>query len=212
MTSYNLIPSNTLRRLPLYLSYLKSLPESGPVNISATGLSDALHLNHVQVRKDLAYVSSSGKPKIGYLVEALIGDIEHALGYNNVDSAVLVGAGHLGRALMEYDGFQEYGLEIVAAFDADRRLCGSEFGGKAVLGMDKLQDLCKRMQIHLGIIAVPMDEAQSVCNLLVESGIQAIWNFAPVFLKAPRNILVQNENLAVSLAALSKRLVEKNRR
>jgi redox-sensing transcriptional repressor len=172
-------------------------------------IAEVLRLNDVQVRKDLALVSDGGRPKIGYILEDLISDIEHCLGYDNVDSAVLIGAGNLGRALLAYEGFSVYGLDIVAAFDIDESIFGSTISGKQVLPVDKVNSLCTRMKIKIGIITVGAEEAQKVCDLLVESGVLAIWNFAPIHLKVPGHVLVQNENMASSLAILSNHLVEK---
>lgn len=203
------VSRQTLERLPLYLSYLKALPKDSPDNISATIIAGALKLNHVQVRKDLAAVSSSGKPKIGYITEALIKEIEQFLGYDDTDDAVIVGAGKLGRALLDYDGFKGYGLNILAAFDIDESLVRTEANGKPVLPMDKLKDLCQRLKVHIGIITVPAKHAQEVCDILADCGILAIWNFAPVNLVVPDHILVQNENMASSLAILSNHLKEK---
>lgn len=114
------VSKQTLERLPAYLNYLKSLPEEEAPNISATIIAEELGLNDVQVRKDLAMISSGGRPKVGYITAGLIQDIEQFLGYGNADRAVIVGAGHLGQALLCYHGFSEYGLEVVAAFDADQ--------------------------------------------------------------------------------------------
>ena len=111
------ISKHTLQRLPMYLSYIQGLPEDAPKNISATTIAEALQLNDVQVRKDLASVSSSGKPKVGYNVKDLIAELEAFLGYNDIDNAVIVGAGSLGKALLNYSGFKAYGLNIIAAFD-----------------------------------------------------------------------------------------------
>ena len=116
---YNKISKFVLKRLPGYLSYLKSLPEDGSAHFSATTLANALGMGQVQVRKDLAMVSDGGRPKIGYLRSALIEDIEQFLGYDNTTDAVLIGAGKLGQALMGYKGFDEYGLNVLAAFDAN---------------------------------------------------------------------------------------------
>jgi redox-sensing transcriptional repressor len=203
------ISAQALRRLPMYLNYLKSLPANQSVNISATTIADALRLNDVQVRKDLALVSTGGRPKIGYITKNLIFDIENFLGYDNADSAVLAGAGDLGRALLSYDGFTKYGLNIVAAFDINQDLIGNSFNGKKVLSSDKLKDLCSRMKVRIGIIAVPAERAQEICDLMIESGILAIWNFAPTHLLVPDHILLQNEDMAFSLARLSKHLSEK---
>ena len=203
------VSKQTLERLPAYLNYLKSLPEDEAPNISATIIAEELGLNDVQVRKDLAMISSGGRPKVGYITAGLIQDIEQFLGYGNADRAVIVGAGHLGQALLCYHGFSEYGLEVVAAFDADQEKCGIKIDGKPVLPMEKLPDLCRRMNIRMGIITAPAPAAQEVCDRLIESGIMAVWNFAPVHLKVPKNVLVQNENMAYSLAVLSKHLIEK---
>lgn len=202
------IPLRTLQRLPLFLKYLRSLPKDGATNISATTIADALGLNDVQVRKDLASVSSGGRPRIGYITRDLIYDIEQFLGYSDLRSAVLVGAGDLGRALLSYKGFAEYGLDIVAAFDVAQSVIGTDINGKPVLPDEKLRDLCVRMKIRIGIITVPASEAQAVCDMLVDSGILAVWNFAPVSLKVPGHVLVQNENMACSLAVLSKYLTK----
>ena len=200
------ISKQTLQRLPLYLSYIKALPADAPKNISATMIAEALQLNDVQVRKDLASVSSSGKPKVGYNVKDLIAELEAFLGYNDIDNAVIVGAGSLGKALLNYSGFKAYGLNIIAAFD----LCEepTEFQGKTVFPIAQLGSFCRKVNVHIGIITVPASSAQEICDLLVESGIRAIWNFAPVHLVVPDGILVQNENMASSLALLSNHLRE----
>jgi AT-rich DNA-binding protein len=190
----------------MYLSYIQGLPEDAPKNISATTIAEALQLNDVQVRKDLASVSSSGKPKVGYNVKDLIAELEAFLGYNDIDNAVIVGAGSLGKALLNYSGFKAYGLNIIAAFD----LCEepTEFQGKTVFPIAQLGSFCRKVNVHIGIITVPASSAQEICDLLVESGIRAIWNFAPVHLVVPDGILVQNENMASSLALLSNHLRE----
>ena len=199
----------TLKRLPTYLSYLKALPSEASANISATALAAGLHMGEVQVRKDLALVSDGGRPKIGYNREHLIADIENFLGYGNSNDAVLIGAGKLGRALLGYGGFVEYGLNIVAAFDANDTLIGTTNGGKPIMHLSRLGEVCQRYKIKIGIITVPAEYAQGVCDLLIENGILAIWNFAPKHLNVPDGILVQNENMAASLALLCKHLNER---
>lgn len=200
------ISNSVLKRLPVYLAYLKELPPDGPENISATTLATALNMGEVQVRKDLAMVSDGGRPKVGYPRERLIGDIQQFLGYDNTNEAVLIGAGKLGRALLGYSGFSEYGLNIIAAFDANEAMEGTVESGKPILSLRKLPEVCQEHQVLMGIITVPSANAQTVCDLLIENGIQAIWNFAPTHLDVPEGILVQNENMATSLAVLSKHL------
>ncbi|MEG1560069.1 MAG: redox-sensing transcriptional repressor Rex [Clostridia bacterium] len=203
------ISIQTLQRMPMYLNLLKEKDKSEIVNISAGSIADELGLVEIQVRKDLASVSNGGKPKIGYIVSDLIVDIEFALGYTDVNDAVLVGAGRIGRALLSYEGFKEYGLNIVAAFDIDEKVVGTDESGKQILHIEKLKDLCERMKIRIGIITVPAFCAQVVCDMLVDAGIIAIWNFAPTYLKAHDDIMIKNENMAVSLAELSNHLTAK---
>jgi len=205
------ISVQTLQRLPLYLHYMKSLPSDNSTFISAKALGNALNYGEIQVRKDLSAVSDGGKPKVGYSTAELIHDIESYLGYNDVNDAVLVGTGKLGSALLSYEGFKAYGLNIVAAFDSDPEKCGKDGSGKQILPLDKLENLCRRMKIRIGIITVPSSSAQSVCDLLVKGGVEAIWNFAPTHLSVGDGVLLKNENMASSLAVLSKHLSEKDR-
>ena len=199
------ISKSVLKRLPSYLAYLKSMPENSPSHISATALANALGMGEVQVRKDLAMASDGGRPKIGYLREALIDDIEQFLGYDNTTDAVLIGAGKLGQALMGYKGFDEYGLNIMAAFDRDPKMDRTD-EGTPVYNISKLESYCQRHKVLMGIITVPGDAAQEVCDRLIACGIKAVWSFAPAHLEVPEGILVQYENMATSLAVLSMHL------
>lgn len=196
------VSKSVLKRLPGYLAYLKSLPDTAPENISATALAQALGMGEVQVRKDLAMVSDGGRPKVGYRREGLIDDIEQFLGYDNTTDAVLIGAGKLGLALMGYIGFEEYGLNILAAFDVKPSLEQTE-DGQPVYPMTDLDRFCRIHKVRLGIITVPAAAAQEAADRLIAVGVKAIWNFAPAHLDVPEGILVQNENMATSLAVLS---------
>ena len=205
MNGYS-IPKATLGRLPQYLQYLKNLPESRGSTISATAIAKGLSLGDVQVRKDLQAVSGAGKPKIGYEKDKLIADIERHLGYEQLTNAVLVGAGKLGRALLDYDGFEEFGVKIIAAFDSNEHVIRMGNSSKSILPIKDIEAFCKENEVKLGIITVGQGSAQEVCDKLVESGIEAIWNFAPVSLKVPKGILLKQENLALSLAYLNNQI------
>jgi AT-rich DNA-binding protein len=202
------ISKSTLQRLPTYLTYLKSLPAHGPLNISSVSIASALNMGEVQIRKDLASVSGSGKPKIGYIVSDLIKELEEFLGCDDVNNAVIVGAGKLGKALLDYKGFGEYGLNIVAGFDIDESKEGKTMEGSQIFSLSKFENLCSRLKIKIGIITVPAECAQTVCDLMVKSGILAILNFAPTHLVVPDNILVHNQDIAASLSVLSNHLKE----
>lgn len=199
------ISKSVLKRLPGYLSYLKTIKDDNSPYISATSLANALGMGEVQVRKDLAMVSDGGRPKIGYLRESLIEDISQFLGYDNTTDAILVGAGKLGQALLGYSGFEAYGLNILAAFDVEP-FAEKTKEGKPLYVLSQMEAFCRVNKVLMGIITVPAKHAQSVCDQLVACGIKAIWNFAPTHLDVPPNILVQNENMATSLAVLSMHL------
>ena len=202
MNGYS-IPKATLGRLPQYLEYLRSLPEIRST-ISATAIAKALSLGDVQVRKDLAAVSGAGKPKIGYETDQLIADIESHLGYERLTNAVLVGAGKLGKALLDYDGFEDFGVKIIAGFDCNETPLKN--GTKDILPIKEIGAYCREHNVKLGVITVGGGSAQEVCDKLVESGIEAIWNFAPVTLKVPNGVLLKQENLALSLAYLNNQI------
>lgn len=199
------ISKSVLKRLPGYLSYLKSIPEDATPYISATALANALNMGEVQVRKDLAMVSDGGRPKVGYLRESLIEDISQFLGYDNTTDAILVGAGKLGQALLDYTGFSAYGLNILAAFDVLPSVQETS-AGRHIYPMEQLEGFCRQNKVLMAIITVPASHAQAVCDRLIQCGIKAVWNFAPTHLDVPKGILVQNENMATSLAVLSMHL------
>ena len=196
------IPEISLQRLPIYLNYLKSLPE-GDKYISSGAIAAALGMGEVLVRKDLAYTSSSGRPKVGYVRAELIAAIEEYLGCNKKKNAVLVGVGGLGSALLSYGGFSKYGIDIVEAFDSYPEKIGTTVGGKAVRGDDELASAVNKYGALLAIVAVPAVAAQQVCDCLAASGVKGILNFAPVQLKAPENVVVRNIDVAASLAILA---------
>lgn len=200
------ISTQTLRRLPVYLDYLRQVSTR---RTSATAIAGALGLSEIQVRKDLAAITGGGRPGVGYDTEALIEDISHYLGYDRRVKAVLVGAGNLGRALAGYGGFMRCGLDIAAVFDSDASLAGAQVGRCKVRPMGALPEFCRKNAVQIGIITVPAKSAQEVCDALVSGGIRAIWNFAPVHLRAPEGVMVQNENLVASLTVLSRRLAER---
>ena len=204
----NNVSKKLLKRLPLYLNYLKSMPEHSQ-NVSATSLAKALGLGDVQVRKDLAKVSHTGRRRTGRSRELLIQDIENYLDLVTKTGSIIVGTGKLGQALLDYNGFEEFGLNILAGFDLHPDAKQSEVG-KPIYHINRLESFCKCYDVHIGIITVPAQSAQSVCDCLIACGIKAIWNFAPVHLHVPEYAVVQNENLAVSFTSLILQLRNKS--
>jgi redox-sensing transcriptional repressor len=200
------IAEAALRRLPLYHRILKDRLEAGLVYASSTDIASELGLDSTQVRKDLETTGVIGRPKVGFVTRDLIIGIEHFLGWNNTKDAFLVGAGHLGAALLGYEKFRECGMSIVAAFDQDQAKIGQQLHGREILPLQQLPVLAQRMHVHIGVITVPAAAAQDVANMMVDAGILAIWNFAPVRLRLPESLIVHNEDLYCSLASLSQKL------
>jgi redox-sensing transcriptional repressor len=206
------VPLPSIRRLPQYLQLLYSLQVRGREVVSCTRIAEELGLVSIQVRKDLAAIGVVGKPKVGYEIPALITAIRDFLGMNNTSEAFLVGAGCLGGALLGYEGFQEFNLNLVAGFDNNPSKYGTEIHGKPIFALDKLPDLAERMHILIGILTVPAAVAQDVANLMVLSGMRAIWNYTPTKLEVPEIVVVEDVKLAASLAVLSSRLSASLRR
>ncbi len=193
-----------LQRMPYYLHCLEEAKAEGINTISATSIANKLQLNDVLVRKDISAVASAkGKPKAGFPVDMLIRDIENYMGCNDRKEAVIAGAGSLGTALLRNSEFEEYGLSIAAAFDVRPELIGKTINNIPVYEDDELEAFCREREIQLGVITAPPEAAQKIADAMVRGGIKAIWNFALVKLAVPEGILVQNENLASSLAMLS---------
>ena len=206
----SLISKATLGRLPLYLEHLRKMNKNNEMYVSATMIAKDLYLGEVQVRKDLNAVSGAGKPKIGYEIEELIRSIESVLGYDNLTNAVIVGAGKLGKALLNYVGFEEFGVKIMAAFDIIVTEPQLEKSQKQILPMEQFGEYCKNNNVKIGIISVNSEASQDICDLMIANGIIAIWNFTSVNLYVPKGILLKQENLALSLAHLNNQLVNQN--
>ena len=198
-----------LKRLPAYLRELRRLREAARERVSSPVLARALRIDTISARKDLDRVGAVGSPGVGYRVRELIDSIETFLGWKNVSEAFLIGIDGFGAGLLGYGGFSAYGLKIIAAFDADPGKIGTEIHGRSVFGVERLEELVRRLQVRIGIICVPAAFAQEVADAMVAGGIRAIWNFANVSLKVPEEVVVQREVIAGGLAVLS---VKMNRR
>ena len=196
-------PHPSIRRLPSYLRLLRRLRVDGAQKVSCTRIARELDLDSTQVRKDLALTGITGRPRIGYELSPLIEAIESFLGWNTASDAFLIGAGSLGKALIGYENFRSCGLNIVAAFDISEDRIGQEIFGRKVYNLNDMPTLARDMGVTLGVLTVPSSAAQTAANVMVASGIKGIWNFAPVKLDLPDNVLVENVELVSSLAVLS---------
>jgi redox-sensing transcriptional repressor len=202
-------PLPTIRRIPRYLNVLEEFSTIGLDHVSATDIALKLNLKPIQVRKDMAFTGIVGKPKVGYKTEELITAIRSFLGWDSATDAFLVGTGALGTALLGYRGFAERGLQIVAAFDSDPEKVGKKIHGKEIMPLTRMEDLARRMKVHIGILTVPAEAAAAAAQNLIEAGITGIWNFSPAELDVPDHVTVQREDLSAGLAVLSVRMSEK---
>lgn len=200
------IPAPAIHRISLYLRRLDDLARQGTAKISSKGLAEHLHTTAAQVRKDLAYFGQFGRPGVGYCVGPLMAELRHILGTDKTWGVVVVGSGHLGRALLRYRGFQSRGFEFVAAFDVSPRRVGKKYGHVAVRHIDELPEVVKTHNVRLGVIATPAAAAQQVADILCQAGIKGILNFAPTTLHTPAEVAVGAVDLATRLEQLSFRI------
>jgi redox-sensing transcriptional repressor len=196
----------TIQRLPRYYQYISYLRKQGVRYVSSLRLSMQTYVEATQVRKDLTSIGHTGKPKVGYDIDQLMITIEDFLGLRNIEDAILIGVGHLGTAIVQYAGFANYGLRIKAVFDADPLKVGTHIQGRVIQDVSTVGQYIKENNIPIGILTLPAPGAQEVTDILVKSGIQAIWNFAPINLLVPDHVIIKNENLAFGLAILKHRL------
>ena len=206
----NNVTKATLGRLPMYLKYLENISVKEYPYISAPKIAQDLGLGAVQVRKDLSCISLPGRPKLGFKTEELIRSLNDFIGSSRIVKAVVVGAGKLGRALSAFDGFEQYGVHIVAAFD--KIIDENEPIAKVkIIHIEQLESFCVKNNVKIGIITTDDLSAQQVCEKLISAGVTAIWNFTSQQLKTPRGVICKNENLALSLAHLSNQLLDLNK-
>ncbi len=197
------IPEQTLRRIPLYHQILAEMQAKGESNVSSRHLAQFFQIDDTQVRKDVSLIGYKGKPKSGYSILGLKNAIEEFLGINYENTAILIGAGHLGSALSQYPGLAQYGLRLVAVFDNDPAKTGNVLGAFTILPMESLPRVVRSFDVGIAILCVPKEAAQQVANRIVSLGIKAVWNFSPTQLAIPSDVVVRNENIALGLAILS---------
>lgn len=200
------VPEPTLRRLPWYLAYAQLVLKAGETYISSTQIAKNIAVDASMVAKDLSFVNVSGRTRVGYDVKELVGVLEAFLGFTNSHKAFLFGVGSLGGALMHDNGLEQFGLEIVAGFDVKYELTGTNINKIPIHHIDRFPELQKQTDINIGVLTVPVDKAQAVSELMIEGGIQAIWNFTPYRIRVPENVIVQNTSIYAHLAVMFNRL------
>lgn len=200
------VPEPTLRRLPWYLSNLKLLRQRGERYVSSTQLAKETNIDASQIAKDLSYVRIAGRTRVGYEVDMLIAVLEDFLGFTRMHKAFLFGVGSLGGALLHDTGLKQFGLQIVAAFDVNPDLVGTNLGGIPIFHSDEFEQKMKEYDVNIGVLTVPIEIAQAITDKMVVGGIKAVWNFTPFRIRVPEEIVVQNTSLYAHLALMFNRL------
>ena len=198
-----IISQATIDRLPLYFRTLRLVEEEEQNIISSDELGRRLDITPEQIRKDLATFGQFGRKGIGYDVRDLRDKIGNILGLQNKWRLAIVGLGHLGCALANYVNFAPLGFSVVALFDNDKKVIGSEVNGLKVNATSSMKKIIASRSVDIGVITVPASAAQSVADSLVAAGVKGIWNFAPIKLNVPLEVPLVNEDLSVGLSALS---------
>ena len=197
------IPPASVARLTTYLRALNSLLAEGIEQVSSEELADAAGVNSPMLRKDLSYLGSYGTRGVGYDVQYLNRQISMALGLTRDWRVAIVGAGNLGRALAGYTGFVSRGFEIVALFDVDQIVVGSEVGYLRVSAVDDLEAVLERTRTNMAVLSVPAAVAQELCDRLVAAGISSILSFAPVVLQVPPHVQLRKVDMSTELEILA---------
>ncbi len=197
------ISQATIDRLPLYFRTLRLVEEEKLNIISSDELGRRLDITPEQIRKDLATFGQFGRKGIGYDVRELRDKIGNILGLHNKWRLAIVGVGHLGGALANYVNFAPLGFSVVALFDNNKEIIGSEVNGLEVNAASNMERIIADRSVDIGVITVPANEAQGVADSLIAAGVKGIWNFAPIKLNVPIDIPLVNEDLSVGLSALS---------
>lgn len=195
----------TIKRMPQYLRLFNKMLGYGRDYISSVQIAQETGLRPILIKKDLLMVGAPGKTKLGYNVKGTVDAIETYLGWHDKKDVCLVGYGKLGAALFNYEGFKKHGFNIVAAFDCNAEKIAQE-AQHNLYPINQLTKVIQENKISTAIIAVPATAAQGVADTLVNAGVKAVWNFSPVDIKVPEDVIIQNEDLSVGLALLCSRL------
>lgn len=205
-TSKAILPEPTLRRLPWYLAYVRLLNGRHIEFVSSTQIAKEINVDSAQIAKDLSFLNIKGKTRIGYEVKILVKELSDFLGFKHRHTAVMIGVGSLGAALIQDTGLAQYGMSIVAGFDVNPDIIDTTIGEIPVYDMADLAKHQKHLNAAIAILAVPIENAQEAADSIIKSGIKAIWNFTPTRIKAPSSIVIQNTSIYAHLAVMYNRL------
>lgn len=201
------VPS--IRRLPLYLSFLKSINIEENKYITAPEMARDLHIDSSQITKDFSIIDIKGKTKVGYEIKTLIDVIESFLGYRINLKAFIIGVGNLGTALISFNKFYLVGMEFIKGFEIDDEKIGTEINNIKIFNIETLKEHFLETPVDVGIIAVPPNQTQKIADLLIACNVKAIWNFSTMPISAPKDIIIENTSIDSSLAMIKWKLNKK---
>lgn len=197
------VSSAVVKRLPKYYRYLGMIADKGIIRVSSQELSNITGLTASQIRQDLNHFGGFGQQGYGYNVEELRSEIEKIIGINKQYKTVVIGLGNIGQAITQYEGFKDSGFKIQALFDKSPKMIGKKVSGMEIKKIDALEDYLKKNDVQIAILSVPAESSQEICDKLVAGGIKGIWNFAPIDLKLPEGVVLENVHLDESLYTLT---------
>lgn len=204
------IPIAVIKRLPVYQRYLHDLQQKGVSRISSRELAEKIGITASQLRQDLSWFGSFGQQGYGYRVNELLDEVERILGLHHNSAMVLAGAGHLGRAIVNYANFKRRGFQIEAIFDSNPEKIGTVIDEIEVSDISDLSSYLANHSIQIGVVTTPAGVAQEVVEVMVQGGVKGIWNFAPVSLKVPDDVIVEHVHIGESLMVLSLKMQQQN--
>ena len=200
-----------IKRLPRYYRYLSDLLKLGITRISSKELSDRMGITASQIRQDLNCFGGFGQQGYGYNVEHLYKEIGNILGVNDMFNVIIIGAGNMGQALANYTNFSKRGFNLIGIFDVNPELVGTEIRGVEIMHLDTVEEFVKQTKVDIGILCVPYDQTPIVADKIARHGVKGLWNFSPMDLKIPYDVIIENVHLSDSLMVLGYRLSEKLR-
>lgn len=204
-----MLPEPTLRRLPWYLAYVNLLSAKNIEYVSSTQISKEINVDTSQIAKDLSFLNIKGKTRIGYEVKSLARELVDFLGFKKQHNTFMMGVGSLGAALIQDSGLSQYGLRIVAGFDVNPLRIGTSICGVPIFHVSELAQRQQEFNAEIGVLAVPVENAQEATDVMINGGIKAIWNFTPFRIKANENIVIQNTSIYAHLAVMYNRMEAK---
>ncbi|WP_434639772.1 redox-sensing transcriptional repressor Rex [Thermoanaerobacterium thermosaccharolyticum] len=210
MTKKTIVPMPVIRRLPRYHRYLEELLKNDVKRISSRELSEKMGVTASQIRQDLNNYGGFGQQGYGYNVEELYNTLTRILGLDKTYSTIIIGAGNLGQAIANYTNFERTGFNLKGIFDINPKLFGLKIRDIEIMDVDNLEDFLASNKIDIAILCIPKDNSQIMADRLIKSGIKAIWNFSPIDLKVPDDVILENVHLSDSLLTLSYRINEEN--